>query len=486
MPPKFGTSGLRGLVTELTPDLIRAHVAAFIAACPTGGGVHVGRDLRPSSPAIAAEVLAAVQRAGLCAIDAGEVPTPALALSAMAAGHAAVMVTGSHIPADRNGLKFYLPTGEISKADEAAILAWLGHSREAALAGPPPWQDQSVQTAFLHRYLTAFGPKALQGLRIGIWQHSTVIRDLLTEVVSALGGQPVPLGRSEEFIPIDTEAVPPEARAQIAAWCRAEALGALISADGDADRPLLADAAGQILPGDRLGPLTARFLGAETIVTPVSSNGLVGGMGFAKVLRSRIGSPYVIAGIEAVLAEAPRAKVVGYEANGGFLLGFTAKGPAGPLPPLMTRDCLLPILAPLAAARAAGQSLAALSAALPARFTAADRLTGIGPEIAQPFLARLGTDPAARADFLARCWAILRQDGDANLPGAGGQGAGLGREEGLDLTDGLRLSLAGGEVLHLRPSGNAPEFRVYTEAANPLRAEALLRAGLRAVAAQLS
>ncbi len=45
MPPKFGTSGLRGLVTDLTDDLVHAHVRAFLAACPHGGAVHVGRDL---------------------------------------------------------------------------------------------------------------------------------------------------------------------------------------------------------------------------------------------------------------------------------------------------------------------------------------------------------------------------------------------------------------------------------------------------------
>ncbi|MGO7770887.1 hypothetical protein ACC736_39275, partial [Rhizobium ruizarguesonis] len=33
------------------------------------------------------------------------------------------MVTGSHIPADRNGIKFYLPDGEIDKSDEADITA---------------------------------------------------------------------------------------------------------------------------------------------------------------------------------------------------------------------------------------------------------------------------------------------------------------------------------------------------------------------------
>lgn len=70
--------------------------------------------------------------------------------------------------------------------------------------------------------------------------------------------------------------------------------------------------------------------------------------------RTRIGSPFVIAGMEAVLAAAPEARVAGYEANGGFLLGFAAEAPAGVLAPLMTRDSLLPILAPLVAARGAG------------------------------------------------------------------------------------------------------------------------------------
>lgn len=474
MSPRFGTSGLRGLVTELTPGLIRDHVRAFAAACPTGGAVHVGRDLRPSSPAIAAEVMAAVAEAGLVAVDAGAVPTPALALGAMAAGHAAVMVTGSHIPADRNGLKFYLPGGEIAKTDEAAILAALGMARPVPAApmpaapvppAPMPQADPDCGPRYAARYAAAFGPDALAGLRIGVWQHSTVIRDLMCGVVAALGAVAVPLGWSDSFIPVDTEAVDPAVRADLAAWAAGHRLDAVISADGDADRPLLADAAGAIVPGDVLGPLTARWLGARVIVTPVSSNTLAGGMGFDRVIRTRIGSPFVIAGMEAALAADPAARVAGYEANGGFLLGFAARGPAGVLAPLMTRDCLLPVLAPLAAARAAGQSVAALAAALPARFTAADRLQGIEPAVAGPWLARLEADPGARAAFLAAC-------GDAP-------------ETVLDRTDGLRMTRADGTILHLRPSGNAPEFRVYAEADSPAAAGAMLAAGLAAVAAAL-
>ena len=55
--PKSGTSGLRGLVTEPTPELDGTHTKAFLQSCPHGQAVHVGHDLRPSSPATAGSVI---------------------------------------------------------------------------------------------------------------------------------------------------------------------------------------------------------------------------------------------------------------------------------------------------------------------------------------------------------------------------------------------------------------------------------------------
>ncbi|MEX0364852.1 MAG: phosphomannomutase [Ruegeria sp.] len=457
MSPKFGTSGLRGLVTELTDDLVADHVRAFLSACPHGGQVYVGWDLRPSSPRIADAVCAAAAATGVEVVRVGALPTPALALAAIEAGAAAVMVTGSHIPADRNGLKFYVPTGEISKDDETAILAHLGRATGADTGDGMVRDDPNALDAYHARYVAAFGPGALNGLRIGVYEHSSVARDVLGVVLQTLGAETVGLARSDTFIPVDTEAVDPDTRAQLAAWAQDHELDAIVSTDGDGDRPMVADATGRIVPGDVLGPLTARLLGARQLVTPVSSNSMIADMpAFDSLQRTRIGSPYVIAGMERTLTADPDAPVAGYEANGGFLLGFTARGPAGPLPPLMTRDSLLPIIAPLVAARRANQGLAELMAALPARHTAADRLQGIEPAASAPFLATLMEDAARRAIFFD------------TMPA----------ETGTDVTDGLRVTFEGGDVVHLRPSGNAPEFRCYAEAGTADAARTLVASHL--------
>ena len=464
MTPSFGTSGLRGLVVDLTPDLVTDYTRAFLATCVHGGAVMVGWDLRPSSPAIADTVMAAIAAAGITAVRAGAVPTPALALAAQARGCGAIMVTGSHIPADRNGLKFYTVTGEITKADEAVLLAARGENWPVADAPPPNAQASDVAAAYVARYLTAYGARALAGLRVGIYQHSSVARDLLVEVFAGLGAKPIALARANNFVPVDTEAVAAETRAQLAAWCAEHRLDALVSTDGDADRPLVCDAQGTVIAGDVLGVLTARALGSTVVCTPVSSNSMVGMVpAFTAVHRTRIGSPFVVAAMEAVLAANPQARVTGYEANGGFLIGFVAQAPAGPLPALMTRDCMLPIVAPLADAQAKGVSIADLVRDLPPRFTAADRLQDVPTSASAALIARLRDDKAARAAFFAA----------------------EGAEQLVDTTDGLRISFAAGRTVHLRPSGNAPECRCYVEAPTAAEATVVLARNLDTLRAHL-
>ena len=457
MPPKFGTSGLRGLVVDLTHQIVSDHVRAFLSVCDVGGALHVGHDLRDSSPALAGMVMDAALDCGTDVVFCGAVATPALALAAQDAGNGALMVTGSHIPADRNGLKFYTRAGEITKADEAAILSALGQPPKGLTAVRS--EDPGANTRYRDRFVTAFGRTALHGARIGVYTHSAVARDVMMEILATLGADVVELGRSETFVPVDTEAVDAATRAQLRAWAAAHRTDAIVSTDGDLDRPLVADADGVVVSGDVLGQITAELLGASAVVTPVSSNSGVDAVArFDEVVRTRIGSPYVIAAME----QRSGAQVVGYEANGGFLLGFDAAGPAGPLPALMTRDSMLPILGALCAARTSdGIDVAARVAREPARFTAADRLEDVPVERSGALVERLCADIAAQDALLARL--------------------GLGKAVALDRTDGVRLTAECGTVVHVRPSGNAPELRLYVEADSLDAARDILGRGLDAL-----
>ena len=71
------------------------------------------------------------------------------------------------------------------------------------------------------------------------------------------------------------------------AEAQARGLAAIVSTDGDGDRPLVTDATGEVVPGDLLGQITARMLGVEVVVTPVSSNtGAEAGGHFARGKRA--------------------------------------------------------------------------------------------------------------------------------------------------------------------------------------------------------
>src|SRR6195952_214522 len=216
---KFGTSGLRGLSADLNGRPSAIYATAFArhlqksGMAKPGDVILVGRDFRDSSPDVAAICIGALARAGLVPIDCGTIPTPALALYGLELGAASLMITGSHIPADLNGIKFYRPDGEIDKRDEEAITA------EAAAIGdqhidatPAKAEDRSGQAEalFFERNAALLPEESLKGLTVGVYQHSTVARDMLGLVLSHFGARVVALGRSDDFIPVDTEAVSPD------------------------------------------------------------------------------------------------------------------------------------------------------------------------------------------------------------------------------------------------------------------------------------
>jgi len=459
---RFGTSGARGLVADMSAEVCYAYTAAFlqIIAAQPGSRIALGIDLRPSSPDIARACAAAIRQAGLVADFCGVLPTPALAFHAQENGIAAIMVTGSHIPFDRNGIKFYRAEGEITKADEAGISgATVALPADLGLAELPV-PNQAAKQRYIDRYLDFFPRNALAGMRLGFYEHSSVARDLLNELLRGLGAEVISLGRTDQFVPIDTEAVAEADLQQARRWAAEHRFDAILSTDGDADRPLLGDERGDYLRGDVVGILCAQTLGAEAVATPVSSNTALEKCGvFAHLARTRIGSPYFIEGMEKLIQGGAR-HVVGFEANGGFLVGSTLEKYGHQLHPLPTRDAVLPIIALLVLARERGVPVSQLPASLPPRFTASDRIQNFATEKSRQLIQQLAESDAALRGFLAPLSVEPAR---------------------IDQTDGLRITLTNDEILHLRPSGNAPELRCYAEAASQARANELANVCLRRV-----
>ena len=451
----FGTSGARGLVADMSDEVCYAYAAAFLQSVASAADkVVLGHDLRPSSPRIAAACAAAIRQSGRQLVFAGALPTPALAFYASQMGAPAIVVTGSHIPFDRNGIKFYRAEGEISKIDEQAIQAVVINLPNIVTPVVLPAPDELASKAYVRRYLDFFGADSLKGLRVAVYEHSSVGRDVVRQILECMGAQVISLGRTDTFVPIDTEAVRTEDVAQAQQWAHEHAFDAILSTDGDADRPLIGDENGQWLRGDVVGILCAQYLQSHVVVTPVSSNTAVEKCGsFAQVVRTRIGSPYVIAGMGMALALSQGDEVVvGYEANGGFLLGSDVMRYDRRLTALPTRDAVLPMLALLCMAQEQGHKLSQLSKELPTRYTASDRLQNFATAKSRALIASLLASPDLMAAILA--------------PQAG-------TVLGIDRTDGLRVTFESGDIVHLRPSGNAPELRCYAEADTPERARLL-------------
>ena len=488
MALRFGTSGLRGLVSDMTDRECCLYTLAFLRYVKTRcspRAVAVAGDHRKSTPRVIRAAAFAAHQEGLPVDYCGLIPTPAVAAHGLRHQIPGIMVTGSHIPEDRNGIKYNMPWGEVLKGDEAEISLRYRESAEEEAERirrgtsafdergdlrPEPGFDLGPENpdagrGYVERLLRFFPAGCLAGLKVVFYQHSCVSRRILPEVLRRLGADVVEVGWSETFVPVDTEAV--EETERLAEWVIGNEAHALVSADGDGDRPLVVDEKGRVVRGDVLGILVADFLQADSVSVPVSCNTALEKSGrFRNVSRTRIGSPYVI---ESMLnaVRAGYRRVVGYEANGGFLTAadLTAPDSQRILPALPTRDAALPIIALLVRSRNQGQAISALVSSLPARFTQSGLLRDVPTETGKAIvetIIRHGREGVSRIF-----------------------GESFGPFQGMDCTDGARIVFATGDIVHLRPSGNAPEFRCYTESSSERRAGEINRAALGMIRAAL-
>ena len=541
----FGTSGRRGEVVHLTQLEVYINALAeleYLQSLPLEeGGIVQGQefyfayDLRPSSTVYVAEqqgrgeiaqaIVCAIQDVGMHPVNLGRIPTPALMYYAMSRGCGSVMVTGSHIPFDRNGYKLNRSRGELLKEDEVPINQRVRLVRERLYdqscadslfnerglfktghRDHPP-EARIAKSAYIERYETFFGDQSLAGKRLLVYQHSAVGRDLLVDVLRRFGAEVIPAGRSETFVPIDTENIDDTQLAVIQALANEAAvkhgpIDAAVSTDGDSDRPLMVGIdplTGQacFYGGDLVGMIVAEYLGADAVVVPISCNDAIDQGSLKDILepKTRIGSPYVIAGMEKARHKG-KLRICGWEANGGFLTGSDIERNGRVLKALPTRDALLPILCVLFAAHEKGVTFNDLFAGLPQRFSRAALLKQFPKPVALRIVDKYSPGDTSIREVVFAGGRVSLFDAnqtqlapfDTQIHDMEGIRAELESfftpEMGfrtivrLNYTDGVRIVFSNGDVAHFRPSGNADELRLYAVADTQTRANAIAEVGV--------
>jgi len=435
----FGTDGVRGvanvdLTAELALGLAESAVEVLTEHRAPGAGrpvVVVGRDTRPSGEFLEAAVVAGLASRGADVVRVGVVPTPAVAHIVAATGaDLGVMLSASHNPMPDNGIKLFAAGGhklpdEVEDAIEARLAASPRRRPIGAAVGrvrDEPGYIAKVVDGYVDHLLSTL-PARLDGLKVVVDCAQGAASTLAPRVLRAAGADVVALHADG-----DGERINEGSGATHLDSLRAAVLehGADvgIAHDGDADRCLAVDAAGEIVDGDQImavcalamaerGELTSRRL----VVTVMSNLGLHHAMREAgiEVLATPVGDRYV-------LAEMRRH---------GIALGGEQSGHVMFLRHATTGDGLLTALALLGRMRETGQPLGELTKAM--------------TKLPQVMVNVRGVDRAR----------VSRSAGLADAV----------REAETELGD-------EGRVL-LRPSGTEPLVRVMVEAPTDAQARAI-------------
>jgi phosphoglucosamine mutase len=383
----FGTDGVRGvagrdLTARLAMDLAAA-AAGILAGSPAAGrrpAAVVGRDPRASGEFLEAAVVAGLAGSGVDVLRLGVIPTPAVAyLTAELGAEFGVMLSASHNPAPDNGIKFFAAGGvKLPDAVEEKIEARLAQgltgpaagrpgSRQAVRGGIPAAGFGRVTEAsgegerYLGHLLSTLGDSAqpgsgparpLAGLRVVVDCAHGAAYQLAPLMLRRAGAEVIAIGAEPDGENIN-KGCGSTSLGALSAAVRKHHADAGIAHDGDADRCLAVDAAGQVIDGDQILAVLAMALRAagrltgDTVVATVMSN-----LGFRLAMRD--------AGITVVETPVGDRHLVAAMRAGKYALGGEQSGHIILADHATTGDGLLTALHLLAVAAATGTPLAEL------------------------------------------------------------------------------------------------------------------------------
>jgi len=314
----FGTAGVRGVFNRTqTPEQVY-RLAETIAFASGRGRYGVGWDGRKASALLARTVISGVNAVGSDALVFGMVPTPVLAFGTRAGvcvlGFA---VTASHNPAEFSGVKVFNRKGmELPKADEERIeramaVEVMKPSGEFGQALP----DEGVLDDYIDAVVSRH-PRASQPLRIAVDCASGPGALVTPEILKRLGHRVVAVNAQVSW---RFPARPPEPTvanlSDFAKMIPTLGVDFAFAHDGDADRLVMVDSQGNVVPDSMLTILALRGLGLSGGTAVISENTSSAVAEEAeklglKVKRSRVGKTFAVLESEGGVFAAEPSKVV--------------------------------------------------------------------------------------------------------------------------------------------------------------------------------
>lgn len=252
----FGTDGVRGAANiHLTADLAlqlgraAARVLGGTAAAPR---LVVARDTRASGPMIQAALTAGVLSAGAGVLDAGVLPTPAVAFLVRHLGASAgAVISASHNPYADNGIKFFGPDGfKLSDAEEARIEELVPEGSPGPQVGiPSPLGD--AEALYVASALEALEGRTLSGMRIVLDCANGAAYRTSPEAFRRAGAELTVLNDRPDGVNINASCGSQHLQGVIDA-VRSSGANLGLAHDGDADRVIAVDEQGREVDGDGL------------------------------------------------------------------------------------------------------------------------------------------------------------------------------------------------------------------------------------------
>jgi len=316
----FGTSGIRGpadkLFTEQFCYDIGKAFCLFLRRLKYDGPIAVGMDPRKSSPRIKKDLLKGFAKDKRLIYDQGITPIPSINwLIKNTPVKAGIMITGSHISAELNGLKFFAHDEEITKEDENIINKIYSKIKDKEHPGVLEAQviAESRAKELYMNMLAGLAQKHFPKWKIALDCANGAQSVVMPSFLKSLGFEVIILNSSpqNEFIARDTDT---DDQAKIESLKKTVVeMGCDfgIAFDSDGDRAVFVDENGNFIHGEYSCCLVAKNLvDDDKIVTTISASQVVDHIG-KKVFRTKVGSPFIISKMKEVGAK------FGFEPNGG-------------------------------------------------------------------------------------------------------------------------------------------------------------------------